>query len=52
MSVDEIAGRDEARDPSARMLESWQRNAAAWTDAVREKRVKQIQQIQRPFWYS
>ena len=39
MSVDEIAGRDEARDPSARMLESWQRNAAAWTDAVREKRI-------------
>ena len=39
VSVDTIAIPDRAADPCARMLRSWERNASAWTDAVREKRI-------------
>jgi 2-polyprenyl-3-methyl-5-hydroxy-6-metoxy-1,4-benzoquinol methylase len=37
--VDEIETLRDASDPAARMLRSWERNAAAWTGAVRENRI-------------
>jgi 2-polyprenyl-3-methyl-5-hydroxy-6-metoxy-1,4-benzoquinol methylase len=37
--VDELETLRDAGDPAARMLRSWERNAAAWTGAVRERRI-------------
>ena len=37
--MDELETLRDAGDPAARMLRSWERNAAAWTGAVRERRI-------------
>ena len=37
--MDEIETLRDAGDPAARMLRSWERNATAWTGAVRERRI-------------
>jgi 2-polyprenyl-3-methyl-5-hydroxy-6-metoxy-1,4-benzoquinol methylase len=37
--VDRIETPDDTGDPAARMLRSWDTNAAAWTGAVRERRI-------------
>jgi 2-polyprenyl-3-methyl-5-hydroxy-6-metoxy-1,4-benzoquinol methylase len=39
LNVDRTADREDGTEASARMRHSWERNASAWTDAVRERRI-------------